>query len=209
VAAQRSWFSRYLDRRERRRPDPVVRRHRAQLLAGLAGRVVEVGCGQGRNFEHYPETVAHVLAVEPDAASRAVAEPRAAAAPVPVEVVAASAESLPLESASADAVVVCWVLCTVPDPAAALAELRRVLKPRGELRVYEHVRSPNRLFFAFQRLADALWGPPLYGCSSTRDTGAALRAAGFETEQLTRLFHSSSLLTIPTAPHIFGTAPLR
>jgi ubiquinone/menaquinone biosynthesis C-methylase UbiE len=209
MTATRTWFHRYLDRRERRRPDPVVRQHRRQLLAGLSGSVVEVGCGVGRNFEHYPATVASVLAVEPDDVSRAVAEERAASAPVPVRVVASTAESLPAADASADAAVVCWVLCTVPDPAAALREIRRVLKPVGELRVYEHVRSPHAVFFGFQRLADALGARRLYGCESTRDTRASLEEAGFDTGSLVRLFHSSSLLTIPTAPHVFGAARLR
>ena len=79
---------RYLQAREERRPDPVVRAHRQQLLAGLAGGVVEVGCGDGRNFEHYPPTVERVLAVEPDATARQQAARRAAAVATPIEIVA-------------------------------------------------------------------------------------------------------------------------
>jgi len=205
----RTWFESYLDRRERRRPDPVVREHRRELLAGLSGRVLEVGCGDGRNFEHYPSSVSEVVAIEPDAAARAAAELRARSARTPVEVLDAAAEAVPAADASFDAVVVCWVLCTVPNPAATLAEIRRTLRPEGELRVYEHVRSPHPFFSAFQRLADTLGAPRPYGCESTRDTGAALERAGFDTSSLRRLFHSSSLLTLPTAPHIFGTATPR
>jgi len=202
----RTWFEAYLDRRERRRPDPVVREHRRELLAGLRGRVLEVGCGDGRNFEHYPETVTAVVAIEPDDGARELAGQRARAARVPIEVLAGGAESVPAEDEAFDAVVVCWVLCTVPDPAVALEEIRRVLKPGRELRVYEHVRSWSPVFSAFQRTADALGAPRLYGCESTRDTKRALERAGFDTTGLRRVFHSSSLLTLPTAPHIFGPA---
>jgi ubiquinone/menaquinone biosynthesis C-methylase UbiE len=205
MATQRGWFVRYLDRREERRPDPVVREHRRALLAGLRGRVVEVGCGAGRNFEHYPPTVEHVLAVEPDDESRAQAEERAAVAPVLVEVVAGIAESLPAADATFDAAVMCWVLCAVSDQKTALREVRRTLKPGAELRVYEHVRSREPRFFAFQRVVEPV-AQRLYGCSSTRDTEAALNSAGYATEGLERLVHSSSILTIPTAPHILGIA---
>jgi ubiquinone/menaquinone biosynthesis C-methylase UbiE len=201
----RTWFEAYLDRRERRHPDPVVRDHRRELLAGLRGKVLEVGCGDGRNFEHYPETVTAVVAIEPDDGARELAAERARSAPVPVEVLAGGAESVPSADASFDAAVVCWVLCTVPDPAVALAELRRLLKPDGEVRVYEHVRSANALFAAFQRAADTLGARRLYGCESTRDTKRELERAGFDTAGLRRLFHSSSPLTLPTAPHVFGT----
>jgi ubiquinone/menaquinone biosynthesis C-methylase UbiE len=205
MATQRGWFVRYLDWREERRPDPVVREHRRALLAGLRGRVLEVGCGAGHNFEHYPETVRQVIAVEPDDESRAQAAARAAAAPVPVEVAAGTAESLPAADATFDAAVICWVLCTVPDQHAALREFRRALRPGAELRVYEHVRSRNGRFFLFQQLVEPL-AQRLYGCSSTRDTESALKAAGFSTDGLERLFHSSSILTLPTAPHVLGIA---
>jgi SAM-dependent methyltransferase len=201
----RTRFADHLDRRERRRPDPLVREHRRRLLAGLSGRVLELGCGDGRNFEHYPATVTEVVAVEPDEGARAIAEQRAADAPVRVQVVAGTIESLADGEATFDAVVLCWVLCTVPDVASTLSRVRRLLKPDGELRVYEHVRSPHALFFGVQRVADALGAQRLYGCETTRDTVAALEAAGFDTSGLGRLFHSSSLLTLPTAPHVLGT----
>jgi SAM-dependent methyltransferase len=134
---RQSRFARYLERQEERRPDPVAREHRRSLLDGLRGHVIEVGCGDGRAFELYPTSVEAVLAVEPDPVARAVAEERAADAAVPIEVAGGVAEALPADDGAFDAAVAVWVLCSVSDPGAALGELRRVLKPGGELRFYE------------------------------------------------------------------------
>ncbi len=113
--------------------------HRRELLAGLSGRVVEVGAGIGSNFAHYPAAVTEVVAVEPEPYLRAKAEHAATAATVKVRVVEGLADALPLADGEADAGVASLVLCSVPDQAEALAELRRVIRPGGELRFYEHV----------------------------------------------------------------------
>ena len=100
---------------------------------------------------------------------------------VPIEVVEGVAEALPAEDGTFDVAVVMGVLCSVPEPAAALAELRRVLQPGGELRFWEHVRSPRAALRALQRAGDALfWTRALGGRHTTRDTLAAIEAAGFE-----------------------------
>jgi SAM-dependent methyltransferase len=204
---QQSRFARYLERREQRRPDPVHRDLRRKALAGLRGRVIEVGSGDGRSFEHYPPEVQRLLAVEPDPTARAAAMERARSAAIPIEIVDGDAEALPAEDGSYDAAVVMGLLCSVPDPAAALAELRRVLVPGGELRFWEHVRSRNAAFRVVQRSFDALfWTRALGGCRTTRDTESEIRAAGFELEALDRGFHSSSLATITSAPYIVGSA---
>jgi hypothetical protein len=116
--------------------------HRRRLLDGLRGTVLELGAGHGLNFPHYPSTVTQVIAVEPEPALRAAAVEAAPAAPVPIRVLPGVAEELPLEDESVDAAVASLVLCSVPDHDHALAELRRVLRPGGELRFYEQV-IPN------------------------------------------------------------------
>ena len=115
--------------------------HRRKLLEGLSGRVIEVGAGNGLNFSLYPHTVEKVVAVEPEPTLREAAREEAKEAQVEIEVVDGVASELPAEDASYDAVVASLVLCSVRDQAEALAEMRRVLKPGGELRFYEHVIS--------------------------------------------------------------------
>jgi SAM-dependent methyltransferase len=204
---QQSRFARYLERREQRRPDLIAQDIRRRVLAGLRGEVIEVGSGDGRSFEYYPPEVARLLAVEPDPTARATAAPRAAKTPFPIEVVEGDAARLPAGDEAFDAAVVMGLLCSVPDPAAALAELRRVLKPGGELRFWEHVRSGNAAFRGVQRAVDRLfWTKALGGCETTRDTLAAIRAASFEVDRADHGFHSSSLLTITCAPYVLGVA---
>jgi SAM-dependent methyltransferase len=204
---QQSRFARFLERREQRHPDPGGRELRRRLLAGLSGRVLEVGSGDGRSFEHYPPEVTSLLAVEPDPTARESAAERAQDAAVPIEIVEGVAEQLPAGDGSVDAVVVMGVLCSVREPAVVLGEARRVLREGGELRFWEHVRSSHVLFRGLQRALDRLfWTRALGGCETTRDTEAEIRAAGFRFERLERGFHSSSLLTITSAPYIHGVA---
>lgn len=180
---------------------------RAQLLAGLTGRVVEVGAGNGMNFPHYPATVTHVLAVEPEGHLRRLAERNAASAHVPVDVVDGTAERLPAEDGSLDAAIVSLVLCSVLDQHAALTEIHRVLRPDGELRFFEHVRASTSGMARFQRFLDATIWPTLGGgCHASRDTAAAIERAGFRTHRVERLRIPDTRLPLPTTPHVLGTA---
>jgi SAM-dependent methyltransferase len=171
--------------------------------------VLEVGCGDGRSFEHYPTSVTQLVAVEPDSSARAAAADRARATSVPIDVVDGTAETLPAEQRSFDAVVSMGVLCTVSDPAAALAEIRRVLAPTGRLYFWEHVRSRRAPLRLLQGTLDAVfWTRALGGCRTTRDTAATIATSGFELVSLDHGFHASSPLTITAAPYIIGSARL-
>ena len=182
--------------------------HRATLLAGLHGRVVEVGAGHGLNFVHYPSTVTQVVAIEPEPTLRALATKAAAAhLLVPITVLPGEAEHLPFADGELDAAVTSLVLCTVPDQQAALAELRRVLKPGGELRFYEHVIPERGLKRALLKAADrsGAWPALAGGCHPARDTGAAIERAGFTIESCERIVFSAGALE-PSIPYLVGTA---
>lgn len=179
--------------------------HRDRALAGLSGRVIEVGAGNGMNFTHYPQTVSEVVAVEPDDHLRALAATAAARAPVPVQVVAGHADGLPYGDASFDAGVASLVLCSVPDPVRSLAELRRVIRPGGELRFFEHVRSDRALIGLLQDLVTPVWSRAGGGCHLNRDLAADIAAAGFGIEQLDRFAYRPLQFTPPQA-HILGIA---
>ncbi len=180
---------------------------RTELLAPLSGSVVEVGCGNGRNFARYPAAVTRVTAVEPEPHLRDLATRAAGTAPVPVIVVAGTAEALPVPDGEADAAVLCLVLCSLPDRDRALAEITRVLRPGGTLAFLEHGLGPTRRVRAVQRLADAtLWPLLAGGCHTAVDPVGLVERAGFEVTALRRLRFPDSRLTLPATPHVLGVA---
>ncbi len=180
--------------------------HRRRLLAGLNGRVIEVGAGSGANFAHYPSTVSAVTAVEPEPYLRERATRSADRAATQITVLAGTARELPGEDGAFDAGIASLVLCTVPDQQLALAELFRVIRPGGELRFYEHVVADARIQASLQRLADAtLWPRLAGGCHLARDTGAAISRAGFQIETCER-FDFSPARFLPSDPHLLGVA---
>jgi len=180
---------------------------RTELLAPLSGTVVEVGCGNGRNFARYPDAVTRVTAVEPEPHLRALATRAAAAAPVPVAVVPGTAEALPVPDAAADAAVLCLVLCSLPDRDTALAEIARVLRPGGTLAFLEHGLGPTPRVRAVQRLADAtLWPLLAGGCHTAVDPVGLVEGAGFAVTALRRLRFPDSRVTLPATPHVLGLA---
>jgi ubiquinone/menaquinone biosynthesis C-methylase UbiE len=184
--------------------------HRRSLLAGLRGRVLEVGAGSGVTFRHYPPEVDAVLAVEPEPTLRAAAEGAARDAPVAIDVVDGVAGALPGPDASFDAAVVSGVLCSVPDVPGALAELRRVLRPGGELRFYEHVAARRPAGGLVQRAARATFWPRLFGgCDPHRDTVAAIAAAGFDVVALRRFTFAPTPWDAIIAPKALGVARRR
>ncbi len=159
---------------------------REALLAGAAGRVLEIGAGTGENLQYYGEAARALILAEPEAPmarrlGRRIAEQRR-----PVELVRAPAEKLPFEDGSFDFVVSTLVLCTVPDQAKTLAEIHRLLLPGGQLLFIEHVRSDQPKLARWQDRLNGLNRIVAQGCNCNCDTVEAIRAAGFTIEQLER-----------------------
>jgi ubiquinone/menaquinone biosynthesis C-methylase UbiE len=181
--------------------------HRRRLLQGVSGTVVELGAGHGLNFPHYPAAVTEVIAIEPEPTLRDRAIEAAAEAPVPIRVLGGVADDLPFADESVDAAVASLVLCSVPDQDRALAELRRVLQPDGELRFYEHV-IPNcqpKRFLLQAADHSGLWPRIAGGCHPARDTTAAIGRAGFEIQTSERLMFSAAPFE-PSIPFVLGVA---
>jgi SAM-dependent methyltransferase len=153
-------------------------RWRRWLAGGARGRVLEVGCGTGRNLPHYGPG-ARVVGVDPALDVLRAARRRAPGVPL----VVASAEALPFRDGAFDTVVSGLVFCSVADPARGLAEVRRALAPGGSLRMMEHVRSRSPLAARLQDLAQPAWTRFAGGCHPNRDTERAVEAAGFAIEE--------------------------
>ena len=199
-------FARLFDRfaaKDKGRGEADLRR---ELLAELHGRVVEVGAGNGINFEHYPGTVSRLIAVEPEPYLRQAAERAARDVDLEIEVTSGVADALPLGEGSVDAVVVAGVLCSVPDQAAALSEFRRVLRAGGELRFYEHVRSRRASFARFQDLVAPAWRLIMGGCEPNRRTLAEIEGAGYRIERCRGFGFPANARAYPVAPRILGVA---
>ncbi|MGY3684192.1 class I SAM-dependent methyltransferase [Streptomyces sp. TE33382] len=181
--------------------------YRRELLAGVSGRVIEIGAGNGLNFAHYPGAVSEVVAIEPERTLRQLAVRAAVRCEVPVDVVPGAAEALPVKSEAFDVAVASLVLCTVRDLPRALAEIKRVLRPGGELRFFEHGLAPGRVLAATQRAVDRTVWPLLFGgCHTARDTLAAIEAAGFEMGTYRRLRIPEKRVQLPPSPCVLGVA---
>jgi ubiquinone/menaquinone biosynthesis C-methylase UbiE len=174
-------FSAFYDRGFKASEEAGLRKMRAELLAGARGRVLEVGAGTGLNLELYPrEGIESLTLTEPDPHMIAQLRKRVADVGCAADLIEAPAESLPFADDSFETVVVTLVLCTVPDQAAALREISRVLAPGGEFLFLEHVRSNHPDLAKWQDRLEKPWRFLADGCHCNRDTEAALRAAGFE-----------------------------
>jgi 2-polyprenyl-3-methyl-5-hydroxy-6-metoxy-1,4-benzoquinol methylase len=182
-----------------------VQEWRRENLAGLTGRVLEVGAGTGSNFPLYPDTVTEVVAVEPERRLTAIAQTAAASAPVPVTVTASTIESLDA-SEPFDAVVCSLVLCSVDNPDAVVRQLFSLLRPGGELRYLEHIASSG-WHAQLQRLADATVWPRMAGnCHTHRHTERTITDAGFRIDAARRDWQLPSWVPIPSTEVAIGRA---
>lgn len=167
---------------------PYVTEERRKALADVSGDVLEVGFGSGHNLPCYPSAVRRVVAVDPSTESAKLAHKRIAASRFAVEYVPLEGEKIQAPDASFDSVVSTFTLCTIPDPAAALAQMKRVLKPGGKFFFVEHGRSPEP---GVQRWQDRLNPCQQFmfgGCNMNRDIERLVRDAGFELEQLDKYY---------------------
>lgn len=164
---------------------PMIGRMRQQVVPLAQGRVLEVGLGTGLNMPHYnPARVTRITGLDPALELQPRARRRIEASGLDVELLALSAERIPRPDASFDTVVVTYSLCTIPDPLAALREMRRVIAPSGSLLFCEHGRAPDASVARWQDRLQGLWGPLAGGCHLNRDIPALLHAAGLHCPQL-------------------------
>lgn len=158
---------------------PIARQRQA-VVPRAAGRVLEVGIGTGLNLAYYDRArVQELVGVDPAAQMHALARKRSRKLGLPVELVQVSGEALPLQSASFDCVVCTFTLCSIPDPAAALREMRRVLRPGGKLYFAEHGAAPDAPVARRQKAMEPYWSKLAGGCHLTREVPRLLREAGF------------------------------
>lgn len=159
-----------------------LREVRERVCSGLSGDVVEVGFGTGLNAPHYSPAVRKVSAVEPSTRCMHIARPRIDAASATVEQAGLNGEALDLPSGAFDTALSTWTLCTIPDAPAALAEIRRVLKPGGTLHFVEHGRAPEADVARWQARVEPPWKHVAGGCHLTRPISDLIEAAGFKVD---------------------------
>jgi ubiquinone/menaquinone biosynthesis C-methylase UbiE len=170
-------FSAAYDRGLKATEEAGLRQMRRELLARARGRVIEVGAGTGVNLELYPERIGELVLAEPDPHMRRRLREKLARSGRAARIEAAPAEHLPFEDASFDTAIATLVLCTVPDPVAAIAEIARVLRPEGELLFIEHVRSQDPGLARWQDRLERPWRLLGDGCHCNRETEATLAAS--------------------------------
>lgn len=198
------FFARLWSTLSTREPESI-RKLRRENLAGLTGRVLEVGAGTGTNFELYPETVTEVVALEPERRLAGIAQRAGEHAPIPVTVTTDAIEDYALGE-QFDAVVCSLVLCSVGDPDDVLRQLFSRLRPGGELRYLEHVAGTGWRA-TMQRLADATVWPRLLGnCHTHRHTERSIREAGFEVRKARREWVLPAWVPMPAAETAIGRA---
>jgi SAM-dependent methyltransferase len=162
--------------------------HRERVCAGLTGDVVEIGFGSGLNVPFYPTTVRSVAAIEPSDVAWKMAAKKLAASPVTVERSGLDGQSLPFDDDTFDSAISTWTMCTIPDLAAALSELRRVLRPDGTLHFVEHGLAPDESVQRWQHRLDGMEQRVFGGCHLNRAIVDEVEQAGFTVTELDRFY---------------------
>jgi ubiquinone/menaquinone biosynthesis C-methylase UbiE len=162
----------------------VLDHHRHQTVASARGLVLEVGVGSGLNLPLYGPAVTRVVAIDPSPELLRLASRRTADVVIPVSLLRASAEHLPLADAVFDTIVMTWTFCSIPNPIAALTEMRRVLKPGGQLLFVEHGLSPEIRVARWQHRLTPCWKRISGGCHLDRKTDDLIRIAGFQIDAI-------------------------
>lgn len=177
-----------------------IMKQREKVVPLATGRVLELGCGSGTNFQFYDASKIerlYPLEPSPEMMKRAKSEASELGWSERIEFLETGAENVPLEDGSIDTVVITFVLCTIPDWAGALSEVRRVLKPGGKVLFSEHGLSPDQGVAQWQRRVERIWKPLAGGCHLTRDATAMLRDSGFVMDDVHTMY-------LPSTPKIAG-----
>ncbi|MEK6806002.1 MAG: class I SAM-dependent methyltransferase [Pseudomonadota bacterium] len=166
-----------------------IRRQRDKVVPQAQGRVLEIGIGTGRNMPHYDKSkISTIVGLDPALQMHRLAHKRIAKAGLDVELMDLSAEKIPQPDASFDTVVCTYTLCTIPDPVAALREMRRVLKPGGKLLFCEHGLAPDESVRRWQTRLTPRWKKIAGGCHMDRDIPGLLAAGGFKCSTLNTMY---------------------
>jgi len=175
-----------------------IRYQRAKVVPKARGEVLEVGFGSGHNLPHYnADNVSRIFALEPSAGMRKRAADVVAASSIPVEFLDLPGEEIPLEDKAVDTVLITYTMCTIPDVMKALAGMKRVLKPDGEMIFCEHGLAPDEKTQRLQRRIEPFWKPFGGGCHLTRKIPDLVNDAGFEITDLEQMF-------LPSTPSFAG-----
>ena len=158
--------------------------YRERVTSAAEGRTLEIGIGAGQNLQLYSQNVSEIVGLEPAHRLVAMAQKAASRSPLQVTLIEGSAESIPLEVNSFDSVLMSWTLCSIPDPVAALVEVRRVLKPDGQLLFVEHGLAPEQKVRRWQHRLTPVWKWIAGGCHLDRPISDLIQRAGFEITDL-------------------------
>jgi ubiquinone/menaquinone biosynthesis C-methylase UbiE len=171
---------------------------RKKVVPRAEGRVLEIGFGAGHNLPYYDAAkVTHLWALEPSTEMRARAAERVAASPIKLDYLGLSGESIPLGDGEADTVLITYTMCTIPDVAKALGEMRRVLKPTGKMVFCEHGTAPDAKVARWQRRITPVWKSLCGGCHVDRPIPRLIQDAGFKVEDLQTMY-------LPGTPRFAG-----